>query len=106
MQRGPIWAVDGDIISMVGGRDYVFVVHREGSTSLDGNQNLKYTLRTVDSFRVMHTGRLPVNKGCTLKWIGITDEGVSYAVIAFSIILTELIQGTCYLRLRRACSDA
>lgn len=77
VQRGPIWAVDGDIVSMVAGRDYVFVVHREGGTSLDGNQNLKYTLRTSDTFRVMHTGRLPVNKGQTLKWIGITDEGVS-----------------------------
>ncbi|EJD03058.1 WD40 repeat-like protein [Fomitiporia mediterranea MF3/22] len=74
-QRGPVWAIDGDIIAMVAGRDYVFVVHREGGTSLDGNQNLKYTLRTSDTFRVMHTGRLPVNRGQTLKWLGITDEG-------------------------------
>ena len=43
---------------------------------LTGNQNLKYTLRTSDTFRVMHTGRLPINKGDTLRWIGITDEGV------------------------------
>ncbi|KAH8119330.1 WD40 repeat-like protein [Phellopilus nigrolimitatus] len=75
LQRGPVWALDGDLIAMVAGRDYVFVVHREGGTSLDGNQNLKYTLRTSDTFRVMHTGRLPVNKGKTLKWIGISDEG-------------------------------
>ncbi|KAL5507206.1 MCL1 [Sanghuangporus vaninii] len=74
-QRGPIWAIDGDIVSMVAGRDYVFIVHREGGTSLDGNQNLRYTLRTADTFRVMHTGRLPVNKGHTLRWIGISDEG-------------------------------
>lgn len=98
MQRGPVWAVDGDVVCMVAGRDYVFLVHREGGTSIDGecleggrflgedaygivieagNQNLKYTLRTADTFRVMHTGRLPINKGEMLKWIGITDEGVS-----------------------------
>ena len=83
-QRGPVWAIDGDVVSMVAGRDYVFVVHREGSASLDGNQNLKYTLRTSDTYRVMHTGRLPVNKGSVLKWIGISDEGVSPALFSAS----------------------
>ena len=36
LQRGPIWAIDGDVVAMVAGRDYAFVVHREGGTSLDG----------------------------------------------------------------------
>lgn len=35
-QRGPVWAIDGDVVSMVAGKDYIFVVHREGSASLDG----------------------------------------------------------------------
>jgi chromosome transmission fidelity protein 4 len=40
MQRGPVWAVDGEVVAMIGGRDYVFVVHREGGTSIDGEYKL------------------------------------------------------------------
>lgn len=61
---------------------------------LSGNQNLKYTLRTADTFRVMHTGRLPVNKGETLKWIGITDEGVGFSRILSQHSIAELTKPT------------
>ncbi len=47
MQRGPVWAVDGDVVAMVAGRDYLFVVHREGGTSLDGRSLSCFYLMTV-----------------------------------------------------------
>ncbi len=36
-----------------------------------------------DTYRVLHTGRLPINKGDTPKWIGITDEGVRVFQVAY-----------------------
>ncbi|KAG8694965.1 hypothetical protein FRC09_009480 [Ceratobasidium sp. 395] len=70
-----IMSAAGDIVSMVGGNEWVFVVHREGGTSLDGCQNLRYSLVAVDGFDLVQEGRLPIPKGETLQWIGITTEG-------------------------------
>ncbi|KAB5589694.1 Minichromosome loss protein 1 [Ceratobasidium theobromae] len=70
-----IMSTAGDVVSMVGGNEWIFVVHREGGTSLDGCQNLRYSLIAVDGFDLVQEGRLPVPKGETLKWIGITTEG-------------------------------
>ncbi|CAE6433729.1 unnamed protein product [Rhizoctonia solani] len=70
-----IMSAAGDVISMTGGKEWVFIVHREGGTSLDGCQNLRYSLIAVDGFDLVQEGRLPVPKGETLKWIGVTTEG-------------------------------
>ncbi|KDQ16190.1 hypothetical protein BOTBODRAFT_173106 [Botryobasidium botryosum FD-172 SS1] len=75
MQRY-IWTVGGEVVAMVAGVEWVFVVHREGGTSLDGCQNLRFTLIALHSLDIIQEGRLPLLKGVTLKWIGFTEEGV------------------------------
>ncbi|KAK7692601.1 hypothetical protein QCA50_004233 [Cerrena zonata] len=52
-----VMSLPGDFVSMVAGREWVFVVTRDGSTTMDGSQNLT------------------VPKGHTLKWVGISEEG-------------------------------
>ncbi|KAG9026461.1 hypothetical protein FRB95_008833 [Tulasnella sp. JGI-2019a] len=74
MQRY-VWTVGGEVVTMVGGAEWIFVVHREGGTSLDGCQNLRYTLISADSFDIVQMGHLPLPRGTVLTWIGVTNEG-------------------------------
>jgi chromosome transmission fidelity protein 4 len=88
-----IWYLGDDVVTMAAGREWLFMVHREGGTTLDGSslgsfgdlsahkysgcQNLSYTLMALDTFVILQQGRLPLPKSHELKWIGLADEGVS-----------------------------
>ncbi|WVR04655.1 hypothetical protein IAU60_001666 [Kwoniella sp. DSM 27419] len=71
-----IWRLGEDVISMAAGRDKVVIVHREGGTSLDGCQNLRYTLMDLESFEILQEGRVPLPRKVTLVWLGFTSDGV------------------------------
>jgi chromosome transmission fidelity protein 4 len=72
-----LWRMGEELVSMVAGKDLLFMIHREGGTSLDGCQNLRFTLIDLVTFDVVQDGRIPLPKRTTLTWVGFAEYGVS-----------------------------
>lgn len=77
-----VWNVGEEIVTMAGGKDWALIVHRSNGAGA----GLEFALVDTDSFEVVQSGKVPLSKGVTLKWIGFTDENVSCRFLSAALL--------------------
>lgn len=71
-----LWNVGEEVVTMAAAQDWAMIVHRASG----GGAALEYTLIDTDTFEVVQQGKVPLQPGSTLSWIGFTNENVSQLV--------------------------
>jgi chromosome transmission fidelity protein 4 len=71
-----VWNLGEEVVSMAAGKDWAMVVWRAGA-AVEGRQNLEYSVVDTDTFEMVQQGRLPLGKGATVLWVGMTNDQVS-----------------------------
>ncbi|GAA5997099.1 chromatin-binding protein CTF4 [Rhodotorula paludigena] len=67
-----LWNVGEEVVTMAAGKDWAVVVHRASV----GGAGLEYALIDTDTFEIVQQGKVPLQKGVTLSWIGFTDDNI------------------------------
>ncbi|GAA5991557.1 hypothetical protein JCM10908_005761 [Rhodotorula pacifica] len=67
-----LWNVGEEVVTMAAAQDWAMIVHRASG----GGAALEYSLIDTDTFEVVQQGKVPVQQGATLSWIGFTDENI------------------------------
>lgn len=67
-----LWHVGEEIVTMAAAQDWALIVHRASG----GGAALEYTLIDTDTFEVVQAGKVPLQQGATLSWVGFTSDSV------------------------------
>lgn len=67
-----LWHVGEEIVTMAAAQDWALIVHRASG----GGAALEYILIDTDTFEVVQAGKVPLQQGATLSWVGFTSDSV------------------------------
>ena len=92
------FALPGDVVTMVGGVTYLAVVCHSGALPNLGDQNLHVILCQIDvgcqdsanALRIIADAPLPLSRGATLSWLGMSEADMLVSYDSAGIIRTLL----------------